>query len=237
MSGSAPPTPAGGLTRADRRLAGDSLREDLTRENFYFVMADRFENGKTDQRQGRHRGDPAQPRLRPDEPGLLPRWRPRGHHRPARLHRGPRHDRDLDDARRSRTSRCRASRARESAGYHGYWITDFTQIDPHLGTNAELKKLIDLAHKRGIKVFFDIITNHTADVLDYPASAYDANGQVPYRTKEDAPYKDAAGEPVRRPGLHDDRRRRSRPSTRRSPSPTCRRSAPRPTRRPRCRPG
>ena len=27
----------------------------------------------------------------------------------------------------------------ESAGYHGYWITDFTQIDPHLGTNAELE--------------------------------------------------------------------------------------------------
>ena len=83
----------------------------------------------------------------------------------------------------------------ESAGYHGYWITDFTQIDPHLGTNAELKKLIDLAHQRGIKVFFDIITNHTADVQDYPASAYDANGQVPYRTKEEAPYKDAAGQP------------------------------------------
>ena len=41
-----PATPAGGLTRADRNLADDSLREDLTRENFYFVMADRFENGK-----------------------------------------------------------------------------------------------------------------------------------------------------------------------------------------------
>ena len=25
-----------------------------------------------------------------------------------------------------------------SAGYHGYWVTDFTQIAPHLGTNAEL---------------------------------------------------------------------------------------------------
>ena len=25
-----------------------------------------------------------------------------------------------------------------SAGYHGYWVTDFTQIDPHFGTNAEL---------------------------------------------------------------------------------------------------
>ncbi len=29
-----------------------------------------------------------------------------------------------------------------SAGYHGYWITDFTQIDPHFGTNAELTALI-----------------------------------------------------------------------------------------------
>ena len=81
----------------------------------------------------------------------------------------------------------------ESAGYHGYWITDFTQIDPHLGTNEELKTLIDLAHERGIKVFFDIITNHTADVLDYPDSAYDATGQVPYVTKAAVPYKDAAG--------------------------------------------
>ena len=54
-----------------------------------------------------------------------------------------------------------------SAGYHGYWITDFTQIDPHFGTNAELEAFVDAAHARGIKVFFDIITNHTADVIDY----------------------------------------------------------------------
>ena len=33
-----------------------------------------------------------------------------------------------------------------SAGYHGYWITDFTQVDPHFGTNADLEKLIDEAH-------------------------------------------------------------------------------------------
>ena len=54
-----------------------------------------------------------------------------------------------------------------SAGYHGYWITDFTQIDPHLGTNDDLRTLVDEAHARGIKVFFDIITNHTADVIGY----------------------------------------------------------------------
>ena len=54
-----------------------------------------------------------------------------------------------------------------SSGYHGYWILDFSEIDPHLGTNAELKQLITKAHQRNIKVFFDIITNHTADVIKY----------------------------------------------------------------------
>lgn len=57
------------------------------------------------------------------------------------------------------------------AGYHGYWVTDFTQIDPHLGTNDELKALIDEAHARGMKVYFDIITNHTADVIGYQEGA------------------------------------------------------------------
>jgi alpha-amylase len=33
-----------------------------------------------------------------------------------------------------------------SAGYHGYWQTDYTTIDPHFGSNAELIDLIDTAH-------------------------------------------------------------------------------------------
>jgi glycosidase len=53
------------------------------------------------------------------------------------------------------------------SGYHGYWVLDFTEIDPHLGSNADLKSLIDKAHSKGLKVFFDIITNHTADVIKY----------------------------------------------------------------------
>ena len=55
----------------------------------------------------------------------------------------------------------------DSAGYHGYWVLDFTQIDPHLGSNDELKSLIDAAHQLNMKVFFDIITNHSADVIKY----------------------------------------------------------------------
>lgn len=54
-----------------------------------------------------------------------------------------------------------------SSGYHGYWILDFTEIDPHFGTNGDLKTFIDKAHQRNIKVFFDIIANHTADVIKY----------------------------------------------------------------------
>jgi len=61
------------------------------------------------------------------------------------------------------------NKADQYGGYahHGYWIVDFTQIDSHFGTNGDLKSLIDSAHKKGIKVFFDIITNHTADVIKY----------------------------------------------------------------------
>lgn len=55
----------------------------------------------------------------------------------------------------------------DSSGYHGYWILDFNEIDPHLGSNEDLKNFINAAHKENIKVFFDIITNHTADVIKY----------------------------------------------------------------------
>jgi pullulanase-type alpha-1,6-glucosidase len=76
-----------------------------------------------------------------------------------------------------------------SAGYHGYWITDFTQVDPHFGSNAELKDLVTKAHRRGIKIYFDVVVNHTADVIRYAENQYD------YRSTADYPYRDAAGRP------------------------------------------
>ena len=86
-----------------------------------------------------------------------------------------------------------------SAGYHGYWVTDFTQIDPHLGTNDELRALVDAAHTRGMKVYFDIITNHTADVIGYEEGARTA-----YVPKDKKPYRTASGTAVRRPRLRRD---------------------------------
>jgi neopullulanase len=73
----------------------------------------------------------------------------------------------------------------ESAGYHGYWVTDFTAIDPHFGTNAEFKAFVDAAHARGMKVYMDIITNHTADVISY---AECPTSSCAYRSRADFPY-------------------------------------------------
>jgi glycosidase len=78
-----------------------------------------------------------------------------------------------------------------SSGYHGYWILDFSEIDPHLGTNAELKKLIDQAHQRNIKVFFDIITNHTADVIKYN-ECHSSDGLSWLSEEKNCPFKSLA---------------------------------------------
>ena len=44
--------------------------------------------------------------------------------------------------------------------YHGYWADDFTRLDPRFGTEAELKTLVDEAHRRGIRVLLDVVYNH-----------------------------------------------------------------------------
>ena len=73
----------------------------------------------------------------------------------------------------------------ESAGYHGYWITDFTHVDPHLGTDADFAALVAAAHARGMKVYMDIIANHTADIIRYAECP--AN-DCAYRSRADFPY-------------------------------------------------
>ncbi len=79
----------------------------------------------------------------------------------------------------------------ESAGYHGYWITDFTQVDPHLGTNADMTAFVDAAHKRGMKVYMDIIINHTADVIQYRECSVGV--PCPYRDRAAYPYQRKGG--------------------------------------------
>ena len=44
--------------------------------------------------------------------------------------------------------------------YHGYGATDLYAVDPHLGTLDDYRQLITDAHKRKMKIFFDIVPNH-----------------------------------------------------------------------------
>jgi alpha-amylase len=77
----------------------------------------------------------------------------------------------------------------DSAAYHGYWALDFTHVDPHLGTNADFGAFVDCAHRLGMKVYLDVVVNHTADVI-LPAggSTYVGAEQVPYRDCKGKPY-------------------------------------------------
>jgi glycosidase len=184
----APTDLPGAATPADAALAGNSLRQPLTREQFYFVMTDRFANGDPTNDRGGYSGG-----------RLVTGYDP--------THKGFYHGGDLkglisklDYIKALGTTSIwltpsfvnkpvQGPPGQETAGYHGYWITDFTHIDPHLGSNQDMQNLISAAHAKGMKVFFDIITNHTADVIDYTQKQYS------YRNKTDYPYKTADGTP------------------------------------------
>ncbi|MFD5278486.1 alpha-amylase family glycosyl hydrolase [Pseudarthrobacter sp. NPDC058362] len=163
-----------------------SLRAPVTDENFYFVMADRFSNGSTANDDGGLGPDPMVSGFDPTSKGFY-----NGGDLAGLLGKID-YIQDLGTTSIWLTPSFKNKAVQpedRSAGYHGYWITDFTQIDPHLGTNDELKALIDEAHKRGMKVYFDIITNHTADVIGYEEGA-----RRPYISKDAEPYRTAAGE-------------------------------------------
>ncbi|PIA82319.1 alpha-amlyase [Gaetbulibacter sp. 4G1] len=51
-------------------------------------------------------------------------------------------------------------------GFHGYWTRDWTAIDPNFGTKADLKKLIQVAHKNNIRILLDAVINHTGPVTE-----------------------------------------------------------------------
>jgi glycosidase len=52
-------------------------------------------------------------------------------------------------------------------GFHGYWMHDFEAMEPRFGSEADLKNLVDEAHKRGIKVLLDVVVNHAGYTSSY----------------------------------------------------------------------
>jgi alpha-amylase len=54
----------------------------------------------------------------------------------------------------------------KSYGFHGYWPRDFTAVDANLGTEKDMRELVDTAHKHGIRVLLDVVMNHTGPVTE-----------------------------------------------------------------------
>ena len=170
-------------------LAQTRLDRPMEEEVVYFVLPDRFENADTANDEGGWRGG----RL---DHGFDP------------THKGFYHGGDL----KGLTARLdyltglgitaiwlgpiyknkpvQGPKGGESSGYHGYWITDFTDVDPHFGSRADLKAFIDAAHARGMKVYLDIITNHTADVIKYRECT---TAPCDYRSIADYPWTTRGG--------------------------------------------
>lgn len=51
----------------------------------------------------------------------------------------------------------------QSPSYHGYDTIDYETIEQDYGTNADFQRLLDEAHKRGIRVIVDFVVNHTSN--------------------------------------------------------------------------
>jgi neopullulanase len=159
-------------------------------EVIYFVMPDRFENGDPENDRGNLSGDRLKTGYDPTSTGFY-------------------HGGDLKGLTKRldyiqglgatavwltpifKNKAVQGPPGQQSAGYHGYWITDFTHVDPHLGTDADFKGLVDAAHARGMKVYMDIVVNHTADVIQFAECK--SGIDCPYRAVADYPYERRAG--------------------------------------------
>jgi len=159
-------------------LAGDSSRSSLASDSIYFVMTDRYKNGNSANDTGgldstnrnatgyaptdiswSHGGDLA---------GLSD-----GCNRNDGTGEGLPRIKNMGFGAVWITPPFKQSFVQgQSASYHGYWINDFTTIDPHWGTNTEFKSFVDCAHRLGMKVIVDIVMNHTGDVVSYRDGSY-----------------------------------------------------------------
>ncbi len=73
----------------------------------------------------------------------------------------------------------------KSYGFHGYWARDFTSVDANLGTEDDMRTLVDTAHAHGMRVLLDVVMNHTGPVTKadpvWPADWVRTSPQCTYK--------------------------------------------------------
>ena len=198
------PLPAAAQPSNPASVAVADYRARLPQDEvIYFVLPDRFENGDTANDRGGLTGDRLTTGFDPtakgfyhggDLKGLTARLGYIQSLGATAIWLGP----------VFRNKPVQGGKGQESAGYHGYWITDFTHVDPHLGTDADMAALVAAAHARGMKVYMDIIINHTADVIHYRECV--EGTQCAYRDRAAYPYgrKGGVGGKAINPGFVGD---------------------------------
>jgi glycosidase len=183
-SGAAPAPPVGAELA---RLAAPPAASALSSQRIYFALVDRYRNGDTANDRGGESGG----------------FELTGH---APADSGGFHGGDLegltDDLERIRELGMTAiwitppftqrTTQGATAGYHGYWGVDFTRVDPHFGTNEDLRRLVEQAHALGLEVYLDVVVNHTGDVIRYAGAG---DGGAPYVELGERPYRDVNGRP------------------------------------------
>ena len=85
--------------------------------------------------------------------------------------------------------------------YHGYYTQDWTNLDANMGSEADLRTLVDSAHQRGIRILIDVVMNHTgyatlADMQEYQFGALYLSGDEVKKTLGErwSDWKPAAGQ-------------------------------------------
>ncbi|MEA2144054.1 MAG: hypothetical protein QOI64_2484, partial [Solirubrobacteraceae bacterium] len=152
---SAPAPPSGSALAA---LARPPSRSSLASQRIYFVMTDRYANGDPANDRGGRTGTRGVTGYDPADTG----W----------FHGGDLRGLTGGCATGTGLARIKAlgftavwitppfgqkAVQGSSAAYHGYWIRDFTSVDPHLGTNAEFADFVACAHRLGLKVYLDVV--------------------------------------------------------------------------------
>jgi glycosidase len=183
----APKPPRGPSGAALRALAQPPTRAPIASQRFYFVMPDRYANGDPSNDRAGLAGDRSVHGYDPTQTG----WYHGGDLRGLTggctdPERGLARIRDLGFSAVWVTPPIRQKWVQDtSAAYHGYWGLDFTTVDPHLGTDADFATFVDCAHSLGLKVYLDVVVNHTADVVRL--------SNYTYASPEERPWVDCSG--------------------------------------------
>lgn len=155
-------------------LSQPPLQSSLASQRIYFVMPDRYANGDTTNDEGGLEGTKNATGFDPTDTGFYHGGDLKG------LAEHLQRIKDLGFTALWVTPVVKQDPVENgSAAYHGYWGVDFTTVDPHLGTDQDFANMVDAAHSLGLKVYLDIVVNHTADIIQPSGGSSYSN--LPFR--------------------------------------------------------